>query len=127
MVNVFRLRKGNVDMENKPSVFVRLMNEALSGIDPSSLPHLRVGPEWAEIQVLTDPFVIYRRDKYLPVLLVEELATEMKRLLFISAVSLAQCLEPIRAKRGTLVGINIRVRKKGEERFSTYEAEELAD
>lgn len=114
-------------MENKPSVFVRLMNEALLGIDPHSLTYLRVGPEWAEIQILTDPFVIYKRDRYLPVVLVEELRTELKRLLFISAVSLGQCLEPIRAKRGTLVGVNIRVRKRGEERFSTYEVEELAD
>ena len=108
-------------------IFVRLMNEALSGEDPNSLPHLRVGPEWAEIQVLTDPFVIYRRDRYLPVVLVEELGTEMKRLLFISAVSLAHCLELIRAKRDTLVGANIRVRKQGEERFSPYEVEELAE
>ena len=114
-------------MENKPSIFVRLMNEAIAGIDPYSLSHLRIGPEWAEIQILTDPFVIYRRDRYLPVVLVEELGTELKRLIFISAVSLAQCLEPIRAKRGTLIGVNIRVRKKGEERFSTYEVEELAD
>ncbi|MBA7486650.1 hypothetical protein ES707_22211 [subsurface metagenome] len=114
-------------MENEPSIFVRLMNEALLGVDPSSLTHLRVGTDWNEFQVLTDPFVIYRKDKYLPVILVEELGTELKRLLFISAVSLAQCLEPIRVKRGTLVGVNLRVRKRGEERFSTYEVEELAD
>ena len=118
-------------MENKPSIFVRLMNEALSGVDPDSLPYLRVGPEWAEIQVLTDPFVIYRKTfgkgRYLPVVLVEDLRAESKHLLFVSAVSLAQCLEPLRAERGTLVGLNIRVRKKGEDRFSEYEVEELAD
>lgn len=114
-------------MENKPSVFVRLMNEALLGIDPNNLPHMRVGVEWAEIQILTDPFVIYKRYRYLPVVLVEELRTEVKRLLYISAVSLGQCLEPIRAKRGTLVGVNVRLRKTGEEQFSSYEVEELAD
>ena len=114
-------------MENKPSVFVRLMNEALAGIDPDSLPHLRVGAEWAEIQVLTDPFVIYRRDRYLSVVLVEELRTETRYLLYISAVSLGQCLESIRAKRDTLVSVNVRMRKKGEERFTSYEVEELAD
>ena len=114
-------------MESEPSVFVRLMNEALLGVDPDSLPYLRVGPEWAEIQILTDPFVIYRRDRYLPVVLIEELRTELKRLLFISALSLGQSLEPIRVKRGTLIGVNIRLRKKGEERFSGYEIEELAD
>ena len=114
-------------MENKPSVFVRLMNEALAGIDPDSLPHLRVGAEWAEVQILTDPFVIFKRDRYLPVVLVEELRTEIRYLLYISAVSLGQFLETIRAKRGTLVGMNIRLRKEGEERFSAYQIEELAD
>ena len=114
-------------MENSPSIFVRLMNEAIAGIDPYSLSHLRIGPEWAEIQILTDPFVIYKRDRYLPVVLVEELRTETRHLLYISAVSLGQRLESIRANRDTLVGVNIRMRKKGEERFSSYEVEELAD
>ncbi len=114
-------------MENKPSIFVRLMDEALAGIDPSSLTYLHVGPEWAEIQVLSDPFVIYRNNRYLPVILVEELSTEVRRLLFVAAVSLAQCLEPIRARRGALVGVNIRIRKKGEDKFSPYEVEELAE
>ena len=114
-------------MENKPSVFVRLMNEAILGVDPNNLPHIRVGAEWAEVQILTDPFVIYKRERYLPVVLVEELRTEIRYLLYISAVSLGQFLETIRAKRGTLVGMNIRLRKEGEERFSAYEVEELAD
>jgi len=114
-------------MGNDESMLGRLMKDALSGVDPSSLPYLRVGTEWTEIQVLTDPFVIYRRDKYLPVILVEELSTEVRRLLFVAAVSLAQCLEPIRARRGALVGLNIRIRKKGEDKFSPYEVEELAE
>jgi hypothetical protein len=114
-------------MENKPSVFAHLMNEALLGIDPNNLPHIRVGAEWAEVQILTDPFVIYKRERYLPVVLVEELRTEIRYLLYISAVSLGQFLETIRAKRGTLVGMNIRLRKEGEEQFSAYEVEELAD
>lgn len=114
-------------MGNDQSMLVRLMNEALSGVDPSSLAHLRVGTEWIEIQVLTDPFVIYRKDKYLPVVLVEELGTERKCLLFVSATSLAECLEAMRTKRGALVGLNVRVRKKGEDRFSPYEVEELAE
>jgi hypothetical protein len=114
-------------MGNEQSVFVRLMNEAISGTDPNSLPRLRVGAEWAAVQILTDPFVVYRRDRYLPVILVEELKTELKHILFISATSLGQCLEPIRIKRSTLVGVNVKIRKSGEDRFSSYEVEELAD
>lgn len=114
-------------MENKPSVFIRLMNETLSGVDPSSLAHLRVGTEWTEVQLLSDPFVIYRNNRYLPVILAEELGTERKRLLFVAASSLAECLEAIRMERGALVGLNVRIRKKGEDKFSPYELEELAE
>ncbi len=114
-------------MDKRLLVFTRLMNESICGIDPSSLNHLKVGTEWAEIQILADPFVVYRNDKYLPVVLVEETSTERKCLLFVTAMSLAKCLEPFRAKRGALVGINVRIRKKSEDKFSPYEIEELAD
>jgi len=114
-------------VENKPSVFVHLMNESLHDVEVSNITHLKVGTEWVEIQVLTDPFVVYRHDKYLPAVLVEESASESKSILYVSAKSLAECLEPLRATRGALVGLNIRIRKKGEEQFSQYEIEELAD
>jgi len=87
----------------------------------------RVGTEWTCIQVLSDPFVIYKRLGYAPVILVEVLESELRCLLFVSAKSLADCLEPIRKRQGTLVGLNIRVRRKGEDRFSEYDVEELAD
>jgi hypothetical protein len=106
------------------------MKEALLDIDLHSLPRLQCKTEWTEIQILTDPFVVFRgnkRSRYLPVVLVEESRTELKRLLYISAMSLSQCLEPIRAKRGTLLGVNVRLRKTGEDKFSPYEVEELAD
>lgn len=59
-------------MDKQPLVFIRLMNEAILGIDPSSLKHLKVGTEWVGIQILTDPFVIYRNDKYLAVVPAKE-------------------------------------------------------
>ena len=114
-------------MGSEESVLGHLMKDAILGIDPSSLAHLRVGTEWIEIQVLTDPFVVYRKDKYLPVLLVEELSAERKCLLFVTATSIAAYLEPLRAKRGALIGLNLRIRKKAEDKFSPYEVEELAE
>jgi len=114
-------------MENRASMMGRIMSDMLSGVDPSILTHLRLGTDWTEIQILSDPFVVCRRDRYIPAVLVEEMNTEEKRLLFVSAGSLGQCLEPIRARRGALVGLNVRLRKKGDDRFSTYEVEELAE
>ena len=112
-------------MEEKESVFIRLMRDAILGVDLVELQHVRVGLNWVDIQVLTDPFVVFRRDRYLPVVLVEELGTEAKYLLFVSAVSLSQCIESIRMRNGTLVGVNLRLRKKGEDRFAAYDVEEL--
>lgn len=114
-------------MDKRPLVFTRLMNESLLDIDPSSLNHLKVGTEWVGIQILTDPFVVYRNDKYLPVVLIEESSTERRCLLFVTAMSLAKYLEPLRATRGALVGINVRIRKKAEDKFSPYEIEELVE
>ncbi len=91
-------------MDNKPAVFIRVMQEALLGIDLTSLSHLKIGTEWAEVQILTDPFVVFRKDRYQPVVLVEELETELKYLLFVSAKSLDERLEPLRVRRGALVG-----------------------
>ena len=113
--------------ERHASMLSSVMSDVLAGVDPYSLPYLRVGTDWTYIEVLSDPFVIYKRLGYAPVIVVEELESELKYILFVSAVSLARCLEPIRERRGTLVGLNIRVRKKGEDRFSPYEVEELAD
>jgi len=114
-------------MENEPTVFVRLMSESLLDVDPSILDHLKVGTEWNEIQVLTDPFVVYRNKKYLPAVLIEDIGTTQKRLLFVAALSLAEFLEPVRKKRGSLIGLNIKIRKTSEEHISPYEVEELAE
>ena len=103
------------------------MKESLAGVDPSSLARLKVGTEWTEIQLLTDPFVVYRNSKYLPAVLVEEISTENKCILFVSAISLSEFLEPLRETHGALVGLNIRIRKKGEARFSTSYVENLAE
>lgn len=114
-------------MGNNKSMIWSVMSDALAGVDPTAIPHLRVGTEWTCIQVLSDPFVIYKRLGYAPVILVEVLESELRCILFVSAKSLAWRLEPIRQRRGSLVGLNIRVRKKGEDRFSEYDVEELAD
>lgn len=103
------------------------MKEAILGINPEDVSYCRVSTDWTDIQILTDPFVIYTKRGYSPVLLVEELNTEEKCLLFVSAKSLSEFLEKLRKERGALVGVNVRVRKRGEEKFSTYEVEELAE
>ena len=114
-------------MGNNKSMLWSAMSDALAGVDPYALPHLRVGTEWICIQILSDPFVVYKSRGYAPVILVEDLDSEQQCILFVAAKSLSECLEPIRKKRGNLVGLNIRIRKEGDERFSRYDVEELAE
>lgn len=114
-------------MDKKTAALGSLMSEALKGVDPASLSHLRIGTDWSEIEILTDPFVVYRRDRYLPAILVEQLDSDDRYLVFVAATSLGKCLESIREERGALVGLRIRMRKKGDDQFAKYEVEELAD
>jgi len=103
------------------------MKEAIAGVDPSDLPRVRVNTQWLEIQILTDPFVVKTTLGYSPAVLVETPSEGDKQIFYVSAKSLSNLLEPIREKRGSLVGLNIRVRKAGQESISPYEVEELAD
>lgn len=114
-------------MDKKTAALGSLMSEALKGVDPAALTYLRVGTEWTEVEVLTDPFVVYRRERYLPAILVEQLDSEERYLLFVAAVSIAKCLESMREERGALIGLRIRVRKNSDDKFAAYEVEELAD
>lgn len=103
------------------------MTEALEGLEPDTIPSIRIGTEWTYLQILTDPIVVYRNKRYLPAVLVEETNTENRGILFITAMSIAEIFEPIRETRGALVGVNLRIHRKGEDKFSTYEIEELTD
>ena len=114
-------------MGNNKSMLWSAMSDALAGVDPSTLPQLRVSSQWICIQVLSDPFVVCKSRGYAPVILVEDLESERQCILFVAAKSLSERLEPIRKTRGNLVGLNIKIRKEGDERFSKYEVEELAE
>ena len=114
-------------MSNDDSIHLRLMKEAMDGVDPNSLPRLKVKANWIEIQILTDPFVMKTFLGYTAAVLVETPIEDGKHNLLVSAKSLSDLLEPIRQRRGTLIGLNVRVRKAGQERISPYELEELSD
>lgn len=114
-------------MSDDNSMLWRVMSDALADVDIDNLPHLHVGTNWLYIEILSEPFVVYRRLGYSPVVVVEEIESEQHSILFVSAKSLSNYLEPIRRRRGNLMGLNIKIRKDGEDRFSKYEVEELVD
>jgi len=93
------------------------------GDDPN-LTHLRVGTDPQVIEILTDPYVIYRSNRYAPVVKVKDVNSDTEYILYISSTSLAQQLEDIRTfdGDGSMVGIKIAVNKDSDDRFAKYEA-----
>lgn len=91
--------------------------------DYPNLTHLRVGTEPQIIEILTDPYVIYRSNRYAPVVKVKDVSSDKEYILYISSTSLAQELEDIRTLDGdgSLVGITIAVNKDSDDRFAKYE------
>ena len=65
-----------------------------SSID-TDLPSMRVKEGRILIKVLSDPFVVYRARKYLPVIHVKDTEADLDYLLFVSAISLSETLEEI--------------------------------
>jgi hypothetical protein len=85
---------------------------------------LRVGTGWTEVLITSEVRVIHTRRGYVPVLEIER--QHLPHILFVSAASLADPLEKIRASRGgVLAGARIRLHKTGEDHFSSYEIELL--
>lgn len=86
---------------------------------------LRVGTEWAEVVLASDPIVVFTRRGYAPAVEVDR--NGMPHLLFVSAISIAETLERLRNANGSLVGVKVRLRRQGPEQFSPYEVEEIAE
>jgi len=91
----------------------------------TELPSMRVKEGRILIKVLSDPFVVYRARKYLPVIRVKDTEADLDYLLFVSAISLSETLEEIRSEYGTLVDREFAIRKKDSAQTSPYEIEEL--
>ena len=94
-------------------------NESLP-ID-TELEHLRVGSGWIEIEIQSEPFVVYRHRKYNPVLHIKEVLSGLNYILFISAASLAEAIEDYRTEHGALTGKVISIKKGSTDRFAPYE------
>ena len=90
----------------------------------TELEHLRVGAGWIEIEIQSEPFVIYRNRKYNPVIHIKEVLSGLSYVLFISAASLGEALEDFRSEHGVLTGKVISIRKGSADRFAPYEIEE---
>ena len=85
------------------------------------LPTLRIGTTWIDVEVVEEPSVVLTYRGYAPVLTVLVEKSRLRKLLYISASSLARQLEPLRASNGgRFVGLALRLKKQSDEKTSAY-------
>ena len=86
------------------------------------LPQLKVGTDWVTITVTGPVDVIANLNGYAPVLPVRKEATQQEYILYISAKSLTEQLEPLRKNNGDqFTGLKFSIRKESENQMAKYE------
>ena len=90
----------------------------------TTVPTLKVGMGWIELEIISEPDVVLTVRGYAPVLRVRKSRTEVNYLLHVSAKSIADPLDGFRkAYRSVFKGIRLRIRKESMERTSKYQVE----
>ncbi len=92
---------------------------------PDPLPSLHVGTGWIELEITAEPTVKLTFQGYVPVVAVRVAATDLAYLLFVSAKSLAEQIEPLRQANGGFRGLRLRLRKESTEKYARYQVEAL--
>ena len=89
-----------------------------------TVPSLKVGTGWIELEIVSEPDVVLTFKGYTPVLRIQKSKTGVEYLLYISAKSLAEPLEELKKNNGGVFkGIQLRIRKESMEKTSKYEVE----
>ena len=89
-----------------------------------SVPFLRVGTGWIELEIVSESDVVLTFKGYTPILRVRNCRTGLEYLLYISARSLAEPLETLRKNNaGIFRGIRFLIRKESMEKMAKYEIE----
>lgn len=87
-------------------------------------PFLKIGTEWIELEIISEPDVILTAFGYAPFLRVREITTDNEYRFYISAKSLAVPLEKLRKDNGGMFrGIQFRVRKESMDQKARYEVD----
>jgi hypothetical protein len=88
----------------------------------SRQPQLKVGIGWINVTVTGPVDVALTFKGYAPVLPVKVNKTGLDYLLYISARSLAEQLEPLRKKNiGSFAGLTFSIRKESDDKYAAYE------
>lgn len=91
-----------------------------------TLPALKVGTGWIELEIISEPDVILTFRGYAPILRVRKISNNLEYIFYISAASLGKTLEELRKNNASAFnGIQFRVRKKDATPMAPYELEAI--
>ncbi|TRZ65693.1 MAG: hypothetical protein D4R98_07430 [Comamonadaceae bacterium] len=91
----------------------------------TNAPRLPIDENWKDVKIKTDPFVIKTGMGYTAAINVIEKKSKIIHHILIGAKSIGNELEFIRLKHGTLVDIELKIRKQSADQKSQYEVEVL--
>lgn len=84
--------------------------------------NLKVGTEWVEVEVTSEPYVVMTMRGYAPV--VDVVTGGVKKRLFIAAKSLGGALEPeVKKREGKFAGLKLRLKKETGDQMAPYVVE----
>jgi hypothetical protein len=84
-------------------------------------PRLAIDENWAEVTIISDPFVIKTGMGYTAAINVLAMKSNAIHHIIVGAKSLSNELEIVRTKNGSLVGVALKIRKQSTEQKSLYE------
>lgn len=85
----------------------------------AELQNLKVGVEWIDVEVTSEPYVVMTMRGYAPV--VEVRAASETRRMFIGSKTLSQALDPaVKKQGGRFTGLKFRVRKESGDQMAPY-------
>jgi len=88
----------------------------------AELETLKVTPEWVEVEIVSEPYVLMTFRGYEPVVEVK-VGGESKRL-FIGPKSLGQAIDPaVKKQGGRFTGLRFRAKKESADRMAPYVVE----
>lgn len=84
-------------------------------------PRLIIDDKWSQVKIISDPFVVKTSRGYVPAINVIDKKNNLTNHIIIGAKSITDKLEPLREKLGTLVDLEIKIKKQSSDPQSLYE------
>ena len=87
----------------------------------NQLQQLRIREGWIHLRVQAEPYVIATRYGYQPVLPVENLRSQTRHFIYMSAKSFMDGIEPLRSTNdGKFSGLEFRIRKESDNKLAPF-------